>query len=224
MQSEHGPRIIINASDITTGLRFSFIQEYFGLICSDAESYPVSKAVAASAAVPVLFEPVVLENLGGCQQDAYEQHLPENVSSLSYQSQQTMREIGEYSDKEKNKYIHLVDGGITDNLGLLAIYDLLELGQIHKFAHFQPSVNPHHVIVISVDASTNLMTPLVSALMCLLLSKHCSRLQIFNFIDITMPPKICLRSRWRGGQRRHRQIKSRLSLILSRLIFKALPI
>ncbi|WP_261833224.1 patatin-like phospholipase family protein [Vibrio ishigakensis] len=155
MQSEHGPRIIINASDITTGLRFSFIQEYFGLICSDAESYPVSKAVAASAAVPVLFEPVVLENLGGCQQDAYEQHLPENVSSLSYQSQQTMREIGEYSDKEKNKYIHLVDGGITDNLGLLAIYDLLELGQIHKFAHFQPSVTPHHVIVISVDASTN---------------------------------------------------------------------
>ena len=51
------PMIIINASDLAHGVRFSFVQEYFDLLCSDLSSFPVARAVAASSAVPVLFEP-----------------------------------------------------------------------------------------------------------------------------------------------------------------------
>jgi NTE family protein len=56
-----GPFIIINASELGHGIRFSFIQEYFSLFCSDLSNFPVSKAVAASSAVPIVFLPVVLE-------------------------------------------------------------------------------------------------------------------------------------------------------------------
>ncbi|CAM4373943.1 patatin-like phospholipase family protein [Vibrio agarivorans] len=149
-----GPSIIINASDITTGLRFSFVQPYFDLLCSDISDYPISNAVAASAAVPVLFEPVVLENHDDCASTEMIQTAVSGQRDLSFQSKQTVRDIQEYSDKEKNQYIHLVDGGITDNLGLLAIYDLLELGDYHGSHYFNKQAINHHVIVISVDAST----------------------------------------------------------------------
>lgn len=63
MQRAGGPLIIINATDMGAGVRFSFIQEYFDLLCSDLSSFPVARAVTASAAVPVLFNPVVIKKL-----------------------------------------------------------------------------------------------------------------------------------------------------------------
>ena len=62
-----GPLIIINASDLGYGARFSFLQEYFNLLCSDISTFPVARAVAASSAGPVLFYPVVVENYHECK-------------------------------------------------------------------------------------------------------------------------------------------------------------
>ncbi|MEZ5592856.1 MAG: patatin-like phospholipase family protein [Gammaproteobacteria bacterium] len=56
MRRDNHPIILINASDLGYGVRFSFIQEYFNLLCSDLMSFPVARAVAASSAVPVLFK------------------------------------------------------------------------------------------------------------------------------------------------------------------------
>jgi len=66
MAKPNRPFIFINASDLGYGVRFSFIQEYFNPLCSDLSTYPVARAVAASSAVPVLFNPVVVENYAGC--------------------------------------------------------------------------------------------------------------------------------------------------------------
>ena len=60
------PMIIINASDLSHGVRFSFIQDYFNLFCSDVRNFPVASAVTASSAVPVVFNPIVVENYSGC--------------------------------------------------------------------------------------------------------------------------------------------------------------
>ena len=57
-----GPFIEINATDLGTGLRFSFTQERFDLLCTDLGSFPVARAVTASSAVPVVFPTVVLKN------------------------------------------------------------------------------------------------------------------------------------------------------------------
>ncbi len=56
------PLIVNNASDLAYGVRFSFVQEYFDLLCSDLLSFPVARAVTASSAVPVAFNPIVVEN------------------------------------------------------------------------------------------------------------------------------------------------------------------
>ena len=57
---EHWPRVWINASDIFNRTPFVFSDETFGAICSDLASYPIANAVAASAAMPLIFAPVVL--------------------------------------------------------------------------------------------------------------------------------------------------------------------
>lgn len=153
IDTKTAPYIIINASDITTGVRFSFIQEYFNVLCSDVSQFPISKAVTASSAVPVLFEPVVLENHQGCETNDYTSMGQISLNELSFRSKKAVQNIREYNDKEKNRYIHLVDGGITDNLGLLAIYDLLEIGDFHMKMEYSGQ-SQHHIMVISVDAST----------------------------------------------------------------------
>ena len=58
---EHRPRVWINASDIYNRTPFVFSNETFSAICSDLGSYPIANAVAASAAMPVIFAPVVLQ-------------------------------------------------------------------------------------------------------------------------------------------------------------------
>jgi NTE family protein len=152
------PLIVINASDLAYGVRFSFIQEYFDLLCSDLLTYPVANAVTASSAVPVVFNPVVVENYSDCSgvdtswlgevRDRAETTRDIELTSLAV-------DLESYSDKNQRKFIHFVDGGITDNMGLRATYDVVTAsGGPEVFldkTNFKP---PDKMITISIDAST----------------------------------------------------------------------
>lgn len=142
------PDIIINASDLGSGNRFSFIQEQFDFICSDVNAYSVSDAVAASSAVPIVFQPVVLKNYSECENSKTSD--PSNIESPHALS--TLKGLKSYADKEKRPYIHLVDGGITDNLGLLAFSDTI---QKEAFLPHRIESTVDTIIVISVDASAH---------------------------------------------------------------------
>ncbi|WP_235868873.1 patatin-like phospholipase family protein [Vibrio superstes] len=152
---EEAPFIIINATDISTGTRFSFTQEYFDLICSDLNAYSVSSAVAASSAVPLIFSPVVLENRDDCV--IHNEHSP-IFDASNYRNRNAQASIAHYRDKEQTQYLHLADGGITDNLGLLAIYEIMEYLRQNESHRLMPrnqqgKIKP--LVIISVDASTN---------------------------------------------------------------------
>lgn len=157
-----GPLIVINASDLGGGMRFSFLQEYFDLLCSDLSSFPVARAVTASSAVPVLFNPVVLENYPGCEPPA--QHLlrdTDHAASQSPQLAQVVNGLASYQDKERRRFIHLVDGGITDNLGLRALHDIASIAGgpavlLEKLGRHVAS----RIVVISVNAATDTATAL----------------------------------------------------------------
>jgi len=152
------PLIVINASDLAYGVRFSFIQEYFDLLCSDLLTYPVANAVTASSAVPVLFNPVVVENFSDCSgidtlwvdkmRDRAETMRDMELTSLA-------EDLESYSDKSQRKYIHFVDGGITDNMGLRATYDVVTAsGGPEAFLNKTNLNIPGKMVIISVDAST----------------------------------------------------------------------
>ena len=60
-----GPFIIASATDLSTGNRLAFTQNAFDVLCSDLDSVPLSRAAAASSAVPVVLSPVTINNYGG---------------------------------------------------------------------------------------------------------------------------------------------------------------
>ena len=55
-----GPQVWLNASDIYNRTPFIYGATTFGALCSDLLSYPIAEAVAASAAVPIMFTPMVI--------------------------------------------------------------------------------------------------------------------------------------------------------------------
>lgn len=151
LQRRRGPLIVINATDLEAGTRFAFLQEHFDLLCSDLRGYPLAQAVAASSAVPVLMEPVVLENHAGCAPPVLPQP-PED----SQQLQQVVEGLRSYADKQARRYVHLADGGLTDNLGLRAFQETIDLaGGLRAFLRKIDREPNGHVVMISVDASGN---------------------------------------------------------------------
>lgn len=151
LQRRNGPLIVINASDLEGGTRFAFLQDFFDLLCSDLGSYPLANAVAASSAVPVLFEPMVLENRAGCAPP----RLPQPPAEAP-QLQQVVDGLRSYADKQQRRYIHLADGGLTDNLGLRAFQETIDLaGGLRAFLRKIDREPNGHVVVVSVDASGN---------------------------------------------------------------------
>ncbi|MGB7299302.1 MAG: patatin-like phospholipase family protein [Burkholderiaceae bacterium] len=152
-----GPMILINASDLGYGARFTFIQEYFDLLCSDLLSFPVSRAVTASSAVPLVFNPVVVKNHQGCRAK-----IPDWLIDLKRRTvdddelQMAIHGLESLLEKDKRKYVHFVDGGITDNLGLRAIYDLVRLnGGPNAMLDRLGRSLPKRLILLSVNASTS---------------------------------------------------------------------
>ena len=157
MNTKDGPLILINASDLAHGVRFSFIQDYFNLLCSDLDGFPVARAVTASSAVPIVFLPVVLENYQACDTS----HLPwlkraRKRAGSDPLMNQMVNDIDSLLDKQQRRYVHLVDGGITDNLGLRAVYELFTLaGGAQASARALHHKPPSHLVILSVDASTD---------------------------------------------------------------------
>jgi len=152
-----GPLILINATDMITGTRATFIQELFDLICSDLSRFPVARAVAASSAVPVLLSPITLHNYAGTcgykppkiTDDVLKEH---DVSKRQFH---LLDDIKPYLDVKKTPYIHLVDGGIADNLGLRAVLDRVHaLGDFWTTLKRSKAENVHKVVFLVVNAET----------------------------------------------------------------------
>jgi NTE family protein len=151
-----GPHIEINATDLGSGERFVFSQEQFDMLCSDLDSFEVARAVAASSAVPVVFVPIVLENYSGCDYSD-----PPHIATARRYAEDNPRvdilieNFDSYRDKEDRRYIHLVDGGISDNLGIRTLTNHIEaLGGALSASRVLGN-NPRYIIAIVVNAETS---------------------------------------------------------------------
>jgi NTE family protein len=152
-----GPFIFINASDMEAGEQFVFFQDSFDLLCSDLNTFKVARAVTASSAVPVVFDPIVLDNHETCSVEKSKWLLSaESASRKNLRLKSTVSALDSYFDKENRRYIHLVDGGITDNLGVRPLYtNLSAVGDIETIGRLLDVKIPSHVLFVVVDASTD---------------------------------------------------------------------
>lgn len=113
------PFVIINASDLNNGVTFSFIQQQFDFLCSSMSDYPVANAVMASSNVPVAFATIGLRNYQDCPQRhvAWVDQALEKDNPLD-RRYGVARAMSRYKNPDSMPYVRLVDGGVTDNLGV----------------------------------------------------------------------------------------------------------
>jgi NTE family protein len=119
LEKQGRPVISIDATDINYGTVFSFTQDEFDLICSDLSRYPVSNAVAASNGFPILFTPITLENQAahcGGREPAWVARV--DAPNAMPREHQLVELARLYGNVDKTRYVHLMDGGISDNLAM----------------------------------------------------------------------------------------------------------
>lgn len=120
--------LIVLATDLSQGTSFEFSPDQLATMCTDIRKVPLSFAVASSAAVPMVLSPLTLKNYAG--QCDYALNKRAEVARLQgdYRVRAYREDVLSYLDSSQRPYIHLVDGGLSDNLGVRGLMDRVTLG------------------------------------------------------------------------------------------------
>lgn len=148
------PITLINATDIYSRTPFLFVPPTFLALCSDLNKYPLAAGVAASAAVPGAFAPIVVEAFP----DRCQTPLPAEIeraagdatgSPLLHAYAQSLMRVRTGGVK----YVKLLDGGLVDNYGLSGITMALTLSG-RPYGPMQPreALNMRRLLFLVVDS------------------------------------------------------------------------
>ena len=152
--------IMASATDLSTGARFVFSQSYFNIICSDLGAVPLSRAAAASSAVPVVLSAVTLNNYGGtCNLQIPTWALPfldsKDPPRPAARAERSLKQSMAFADGANRPFLHLVDGGVADNLGMRGVLDALEMFQaLHSLGRPTPLDSARRIVVIVVNSES----------------------------------------------------------------------
>ena len=129
--TKQAPVAVANGTDISTGFRFSFYQNDFDLLCSDLSKVHLSRAAATSSAVPVVLSAVTFNNYGGTCGYEYPAWVRDVAKTdgrrrPSARAMKRYREMEDFQNSKDRPYIHLVDGGVADNIGMRSVLEALE--------------------------------------------------------------------------------------------------
>jgi len=153
----NGPAIVIQATDAMEGFIFTFSPGMFSLICSDYDRFPVARAVAASSAVPGPLSPIILKNYAGQCDFQIPSWIskalkrPDLTSRVYYNALQT----SSFLNPEAKPYIYLIDGGVSDNLGIRGPLEAIAArGHIRDVLKEEGLSKTRRAVIIIVNAKT----------------------------------------------------------------------
>lgn len=153
-----GPRIFVGATDLAEGTRIIFNQQNFDVMCADLRGFRLSRAAAASSAVPVLLSSVTIDNYGGtCDYrfPTWTKLFLDNPDPPrpAARTLRRLQELENYADRTKRPYLHLVDGGVSDNIGVRGLLDVLATFEaLHAAGIATPFDNVRNIIVFVVNS------------------------------------------------------------------------
>jgi NTE family protein len=122
------PFIAINATNLTSGSQFTFTQPTFDILGSNLSTLPVARAVASSSAFPFLLSPVSYKNYPPSQGFELNKDIRNGLKD-QYSGPNPRRYMWAYNqsvyhaEKAEHPYVHLMDGGLSDNIGARFIAD-----------------------------------------------------------------------------------------------------
>jgi NTE family protein len=158
LQRRGGPLVVASATDVSSGARFYFTQVMFDILCSDLSTMRLSRAAASSSAVPVVLSPVTINNYGGScgyREPAWLAPIA-RVQQQERAAARIMQEVADlnaYQDGKERPYIHLVDGGVSDNLALRGVMDVMDQVEAARFVGLPAAItNVKRIAVIVVNS------------------------------------------------------------------------
>ncbi len=155
-----GPVALATGTDLSTGSRLIFFQNDFDLLCTDLNKVRLSRAAATSSAVPVALSPVTFNNYGGTCNFKYPAWVadvanPATQVRPSGRALERYREMQDFQNSKERPYIHLVDGGVSDNIGVRGVLELLE--ELEASAAYSEEVGfgvIRRIVLIVVDSKS----------------------------------------------------------------------
>nr|WP_255475058.1 patatin-like phospholipase family protein [Pusillimonas sp. ANT_WB101] len=158
---KHGPVALTTGTDLSTGSRLIFFQNDFDLLCSDLNKVHLSRAAATSSAVPVALSPVTFNNYGGTCHFQYPLWVedvanPETQARPSGRALERYREMESFQNSKDRPYIHLVDGGVSDNIGVRPALEFIE--ELEASSAYSQQVgfgDISRIVLIVVDAHSS---------------------------------------------------------------------
>ena len=130
------PIVVLNATDMAGGETFAITPRRFDDICSHLDAMPVSTGVAASAAFPILLSPVNFINFSkdcaGRRRSIEWAEIDLSNPFTPYLDLPQYREARYTNDLRQGAhpyreidFLHLLDGGLADNLGVNSLRSAL---------------------------------------------------------------------------------------------------
>src|SRR5262249_38050203 len=156
LQRHQRPFLNIHATDMAMLSRFEFSQTQFDWICSDVTALPIARASAASAALPLALSPISYKNYAGtCGFDVPKPGIDAALKRGGAAAQRA-KEYLSYLDVKKRGYIHLLDGGLSDNMALRALLEGVTVGGgIEKVMQYWGVKNVKKFVILAVGAETS---------------------------------------------------------------------
>jgi NTE family protein len=156
VQRRSRPALLIHASDMATLARFEFRQAQFDAMCSDLSQLPIAYASAASAALPLVLSPITFKNYAGqCGFQPPPWLLEASQSNNRFQRQRA-KELLSFLDVEKRPYVHLLDGGLSDNVALRGILEGVSVRGGIELAFKSVGVKQvKKLVILAVNAETS---------------------------------------------------------------------
>ncbi|WP_431274322.1 patatin-like phospholipase family protein [Variovorax ureilyticus] len=155
------PVTAVTGTDLSTGARFQFSQDHFDLLCSDLGKVRLARAAATSSAVPAVLSPVTYYNYGGhcgavMPPWVSDVTRPDSPARPAGRALLRYRDIQSFQDSGNRPYLHVVDGGVSDNLGLRGLLEALE--EVEASRTFQEQVgfkNLRRIVVVVVNSRSS---------------------------------------------------------------------
>ncbi len=144
---------MVMATDLSLGTSFEFSERQFREICSDLDRFPLAMAVAASNSVPIVFTPITLKNCAGSCSATPMRTAGGETTAATQRVQRDIEERETFPDVKARPYIHLVDGGLSDNLGIQRIITRIALtGGISRWLESRRAHAIRKLVILNVDA------------------------------------------------------------------------
>ena len=158
LKRRNAPLALATGTELSTSARFEFSQDQFDFLCSNLGQVRLARAAATSSAVPFVLSPVTYRNYGGNCATA----MPAWVADVAGADAPARpagralirdREILKLQDSSNRPYIHVIDGGVSDNPALRGMIETFQ--EVEASPQGQKEIGfagLRHIVVIVVNS------------------------------------------------------------------------